>query len=229
MVQAIDVGMVGERMLIEGFCAWSAADARGLRLVAAAPTIDEFLPKARRARPTVVVLDVLLHDRSDAAVNVGALTRERYRVVVVSTETWSRRIAVAMAAGARGHVTKHQGLRTLADAVRVVAAGGFAGTERPLVPEAAEGPARRPRLSAREWAVLRAYTSGLTLEAAARRVGIRPATAKTYLARVKLKYEEIGRPAYTKLELATRLREDCSAADDWPGHETGRDPSPAIP
>ena len=70
-----------------------------------------------------------------------------------------------------------------------------------------------PRLSAREHAVLLAYVSGLTLDTAARRVGIRPTTAKTYLARVKAKYAEVGRPARTKLELADRVREDRLGPD----------------
>jgi two-component system, NarL family, nitrate/nitrite response regulator NarL len=80
---------------------------------------------------------------------------------------------------------------------------GAAGTARP---GSAGG---RPRLSEREQSVLRAYASGLTLDAAARKVGIRPSTAKTYLERVKAKYRQAGRPAYTKLELAQRVNEDC--------------------
>jgi DNA-binding CsgD family transcriptional regulator len=66
----------------------------------------------------------------------------------------------------------------------------------------------RPKLSARERDVLIAYASGMTLEAVARLVGIRLGTAKTYLGRIKAKYHEVGRPARTKLDLATRVRED---------------------
>lgn len=65
-----------------------------------------------------------------------------------------------------------------------------------------------PRLSSQERAVLLGYTSGLTLAAAARRAGIQPATAKKYLERIKQKYADCGRNAYTKLDLATRARED---------------------
>jgi DNA-binding SARP family transcriptional activator/tetratricopeptide (TPR) repeat protein/DNA-binding CsgD family transcriptional regulator len=78
------------------------------------------------------------------------------------------------------------------------------------VPEliAAQPPAQRVRLSVREHALLTAYVSGMTLEAAARQVGIRPTTAKTYLRRVKAKYQAVGRPAHTKLELARRVWEE---------------------
>jgi tetratricopeptide (TPR) repeat protein len=64
------------------------------------------------------------------------------------------------------------------------------------------------RLSVREHALLTAYVSGMTLEEAARHVGIRPTTAKTYLRRVKAKYQAIGRPANTKVELARRVWEE---------------------
>ena len=48
----------------------------------------------------------------------------------------------------------------------------------------------------------------MTLESVARKLDIRPGTAREYLARVKHKYQEVGRPAHTKVELAQRLRED---------------------
>jgi hypothetical protein len=48
----------------------------------------------------------------------------------------------------------------------------------------------------------------MTLAAAARHANIRPETAKTYLDRVKTKYQQAGRPSYTKLDLADRVRED---------------------
>ena len=66
----------------------------------------------------------------------------------------------------------------------------------------------RPQLSPQERVVLTAYASGATLQAAARRAGIAYGTAREYLERVKRKYTDAGRPTYTKLDLATRVRED---------------------
>ena len=51
-----------------------------------------------------------------------------------------------------------------------------------------------------------AYVSGLTLDSAARRLGISPETSRTYLKRVKAKYQQIGLPVYTKLDLARQVR-----------------------
>ncbi len=55
-----------------------------------------------------------------------------------------------------------------------------------------------------------AYVSGLTLDSAARRLGISPETARTYLKRVKAKYRRIGLPVYTELDLARQVRADCT-------------------
>jgi tetratricopeptide (TPR) repeat protein/transcriptional regulator with XRE-family HTH domain len=79
---------------------------------------------------------------------------------------------------------------------------------------ARQQPATCVQLSVREHALLTAYVSGMTLEAAARHVGIRPTTAKTYLRRVKAKYQAIGRPAYTKVELARRVWEEAEMSSE---------------
>lgn len=53
----------------------------------------------------------------------------------------------------------------------------------------------------------------MTLKSAARRAGVSPNTAKDYLNRVKSKYRLAGRPAYTKIDLAHRVREDGLAPE----------------
>jgi DNA-binding NarL/FixJ family response regulator len=105
-------------------------------------------------------------------------------------------------------MSKDNELAVLAATIRQVAGGETVFT--PELAAALLGDERilRPHLSARERQVLLAYASGMTLEAAARHIGVKPGTAKTYLDRVKAKYGEVGRPANTKLQLAQRLRED---------------------
>jgi DNA-binding SARP family transcriptional activator/Tfp pilus assembly protein PilF len=99
----------------------------------------------------------------------------------------------------------------LGEAIHEVAAS------RPHPPPALtarQQPAKCVQLSVREHALLTAYVSGMTLEAAARHVGIRPTTAKTYLGRVKAKYQAIGRPAHTKVELARRVWEEAEMSSE---------------
>lgn len=70
-----------------------------------------------------------------------------------------------------------------------------------------------PRLAPKELQILLDYVSGMTLKSAARRAGVSPNTAKDYLNRVKSKYRLAGRPAYTKIDLAHRVREDGLAPE----------------
>lgn len=144
----------------------------------------------------------------DPVDNVRRIAVAGPRVLVVSVVADPDQIMAAYAAGAACYLTKDHDLGEVADAVRNIASG-----RDQCPPELAFAMAHgtlpgRPRLSAQERRLLRAYAAGMTLEAAARRTGIRPATAKHYLERIKQKYRSAGRPTYTKLDLAARVRED---------------------
>lgn len=93
-------------------------------------------------------------------------------------------------------------------AVETVAGGGTAHSVELAFAWAHDTGPVRPALAPRELQVLLDYASGLTLKATARRAGVSPNTAKYYLDRVKEKYQRAGRPTYTKIDLALRVRED---------------------
>ncbi|WP_207958365.1 response regulator transcription factor [Streptomyces sp. YIM 98790] len=208
MARVISLAAVeDDRMLLSGLAAWLARTP-DLRLRTATATVDEFL--RRRRRTDVVLLGLDLADRSDPAENVRRIAATGARVLVVGTAADPDRLPAVRAAGAAAHLTRDRDLNELARAVRRIVAG------RPVpagVTSAEPGPgggggAGQPALSAQEQRLLRAYASGLTLDSAARSTGIRPATARTYLERIKRKYRDAGRPTYTKLDLADRARED---------------------
>jgi two-component system, NarL family, nitrate/nitrite response regulator NarL len=207
MADLINVAIIDDdRMLLDGFASWLGA-AADLRLTGAFVTVDELLASAGK-RPDVVVLDLLLRDGSRAVDNVGRLLAAGLRVLVISVWPDLVQVADTFAAGASGYLTKDHDLDALAEAIRTVVGGGTAYS-----PELALACLRHPRpdrpaLSIQERGVLLAYASGMTLGAAARHVGVQPETAKTYLDRVKAKYQAVGRPTRTKLELADRVRED---------------------
>ncbi|WP_204008966.1 helix-turn-helix transcriptional regulator [Virgisporangium aurantiacum] len=207
MSQGIRVAAVDDdRMLLDGLGTW-LAQTGDIALTVAAATVDELLGDPRDGID-LVLLDLVLRDGSDPVDNVRRLIAADHRVLVLSV--WSRphEIAAAFAAGASGYVTKDHDLATLASVIRT-AAGGETVYTPPLAMAFLEDPRPdRPRLSTREREILLAYASGMTLTTAARHVGVRPDTAKTYLDRVKAKYLERGRPTYTKLDLADRVRED---------------------
>jgi two-component system, NarL family, nitrate/nitrite response regulator NarL len=198
-----------DRMLLDGLAAW-AATVPDLRLVAASTSVPQLLD-GLRADPDIVLLG--LADLPDGAPlpDVRALTRgpsahNEVYVLILCSRTDDERIAEAVRAGARGVVTRDNSLESLAALLRGIALDLLqpGSAERAYVDRGATAPS----LSEQERAVLLGYASGMTLSTVARRVGIRPSTAKEYLHRVKLKYEQVGRPAYTKIDLANRVRED---------------------
>ncbi|MFD8984595.1 response regulator [Streptomyces sp. NPDC059564] len=195
-----------DRMLLDGLRSWLAG-ADGLRLLAAVATVDALLAVPGRA-PDVVLLDLLLRDASVPEDNVRRVRAAGSRVLIISTVADRERIVAAVAAGADGYLTKDHDLDTLVAAIGAVAAGGTAHSPELAFAWAHDTGRDRPRLAPRERQVLLDYASGLTLKATARRARISPNTAKYYLDQVKEKYHRAGRPAYTKTDLARRVRED---------------------
>ncbi|MEU6309350.1 response regulator transcription factor [Streptomyces sp. NPDC047014] len=214
MAGVISVAVVDDdRMLRDGLRAWLDGVPE-LRLVATAATVAELLgtPEAPRApdRPPadVVLLDLLLRDGSDPVDNIRRVLRTGSRVLMISTVPDRSRIIEAVRAGADGYLTKDHDLPTLVAAVKDLAAGRGAHSAELAFACAYDDSPARPRLSPREREILLDYASGMTLKSAARRAGITVHTAKDYLDRVKAKYQQAGRPTYTKLDLAQRVRED---------------------
>jgi two-component system nitrate/nitrite response regulator NarL len=214
--RVIRVGVIDDdAMLREGMTVWFSARP-DLQLVASAGSLDAFLIPP----PTldVVMLDLNLRDFSDPADNVRRLVVAGYRVLIVSTIPDAEHVVATIGAGALGYVLKNRDLAALASAIHEVASGEFALSPELAFVLARDSRSTRSLLTPREREVLGFYASGMTLEAVARRVGIAPGTARTHLARVKQKYADAGRPAYTKLELADRHREDSLSLDGLPPH-----------
>lgn len=141
---------------------------------------------------------------ADLVSDIRRLCRDGRSVLVVIRGTDPSLSSAVLAAGACVLQGLDESISTLAAIINLV----LADTGDHDAETAAERRGRVPSLSDREISVLRAYTSGLTLDAVARQLGIQQSTARTYLKRVKEKYQQVGRPAYTKLELALRVRED---------------------
>ncbi|MBK3543400.1 response regulator transcription factor [Streptomyces sp. MBT60] len=212
MARVITVALVDDdRMLTDGMRAWLGG-VPGLRLVATATTPAELLgppdPELPYAAPDVVLLDLRLGDGSDPVDNIRLLLSSGSRVLVISTVPDRVRIIESVRAGADGYLTKDNDLPTLVAAIEDVAAGRGAHSPELAFACAHDDSPARPRLSPRERQILLDYASGMTLKSAARRAGITVHTAKDYLDRVKAKYRQAGRPAYTKIDLARLVRED---------------------
>lgn len=203
-----------DRMLLTGLHTWLAA-VDDIDLTCTAATVAEFEEQRTSGMepPDVVLLDLNLRDGTDPATNVRRVVGSGSRVLVVSTIPDAESVLATIEAGAAGYITKDKDLPELLAAIRDVAEGGSAITPELAFLLSRDARPHRPQLSPQERAVLTAYASGATLAASARRAGVAYGTAREYLERVKRKYADAGRPAYTKLELAERVREDRLGRD----------------
>jgi two-component system, NarL family, nitrate/nitrite response regulator NarL len=129
-------------------------------------------------------------------------------VVTFSTRDDPALIREAIRAGAHSYVRKSVDPGEARTAIEAAATGSCytsrahaAAMESDLEPE-------RPELSGQEREVLRLYATGLTMTSVARRLKIKSGTAKSYLDRVRDKYDQVGRSARTKIELRDRAVED---------------------
>jgi two-component system nitrate/nitrite response regulator NarL len=209
MSNAIDIAAIEDnRMLADGLLAW-ADDLSDMRIAVVVSAIDELLG-AGIGRPDVVLLDAALRADPDPALNVRRLIDAGHRVLVIDGSPDLSMVARTLAFGAHGYLTRDHGYAALAKTLRAIASGGTAWSVGPAMAAEPDGYPLRPKLSEREHAVLMAYASGMTLYSTARHLGISPGTARTYLERVKAKYEQAGLPVRTKLELAERVRADCA-------------------
>lgn len=200
-VAAID----NDQMLLEGMATWMA-QVPDIRLTATATSVGDFL--SRLAPASIVLLDLNLEDFSDPVDNVAQLVALGFTVVVVTVVPDLSYILATTEAGAVAYVPKTANLTVLADVIRAVARG-----ESPLTTEHAfwlgrDDRSDRPDLTPREREVLTAYGSGMTVDAVGRRLGISPATVRTYLARAKQKYADAGRPIRHRGQYGERVRED---------------------
>jgi two-component system, NarL family, nitrate/nitrite response regulator NarL len=193
MIKVVVAG--GDGGLLARLATWAVDHAPDLRVTGA--TVEDLLATGA-GRPDVVLLDVIDRPGADPIGDVRRLRQTGHWPLAVTHYAGAAFSAALLATGACVLVGREQDPAGLAIAIRTAAVGNC-----PM-----GGRNGGPSLSDREESVLRAYASGLTLEAAARRVGISPSTAKTYLQRVKTKYRQAGRPADTKLDLARRLTED---------------------
>ena len=202
-VAAID----DDRMLLGGLDSW-LRPIDDVELGIMVTTVTAYLDGIGDAPPHVVLLDLNLRDHTAPADNVRRGLATGARGLVVSTIPDADGVLATIEAGASGYITKDQDLEVLVQAIRDVAAGRSVVSPELAFVLSRDARPNRPQLSPQERVVLTAYASGATLQAAARRAGVAYGTAREYLERVKRKYTDAGRPTYTKLDLATRVRED---------------------
>jgi two-component system, NarL family, nitrate/nitrite response regulator NarL len=164
---------------------------RRLRLVGEADDPAGAMQAIRRSSPDVAVLDAALDGlRILGAVAQGGLIT---RIALLAEEVRPDRAFEAVAAGAKGYLSKRVAGDVVCDAVRRIAAGEAVLCQEAQTVVTSEirirHQADRRLLSRREHEVLVLMAGGLSYPEIGRRLHLAPSTVKTYAGRI---YERLG-------------------------------------
>jgi DNA-binding NarL/FixJ family response regulator len=193
--------------VVTGVRAWCAAAVPPIAVVGAGAAPD-VATEGPGAAADVVVFD--LHSASGVPSfhAVQRLVEDGRRVVVYSASADGETALRCLELGVATYLTKAEGPEHLIPALRAAArdlpyisptlGGAIAADRRP----------GRPTLSEREREVLLAWFESDSKNLVAARLNLSVKTIDTYIARVRIKYAEVGRPASTKAALVARALQD---------------------
>ncbi len=178
----------------------------GLRFLGSAATVDEFLERYPDA--DLAVLDLRLPDGSSPATNVARLTEAGVASIIYTSGEHEHLVRAAARTSALGVIRKSAPLAALVDALQR-AAGGEAVMSTELAAAMDSDPnLSTVGLSSQERRVLELFAGGIKAQAVASELGIAVSTVNDYVRRIRSKYQDAGRPAYTKVDLYMRAVED---------------------
>lgn len=178
----------------------------GLEFVGSAATVPELL----LAFPEldVAVLDLRLADGSSPTANVAKLEEAGVSTLVFTSGESPYLLRSVAKTSVLGIARKSAPLPVLVETLRRVAAG-----EAELSAEWAAAMDADPLLSAaglsrQEQHVLELFARGVKAQTVASELGISIGTVDDYVRRIRAKYQRVGRPAHTKIDLYKRAVED---------------------
>jgi two-component system response regulator NreC len=195
----------GLRLLLDG--------EDGLETVAEAGTARDAVFEARKHKPDVILMDVVLPDRSGIEATSDVLTEApEAKVLVLSMEDDPTYVREAFASGASGYVLKEAADTELVTALRQVAAGAQyvhpALGARLAAAEAEAERAEADPLSDREREILRLLALGHTNQEIAKMLYISVRTAETHRAHIMQKLRLTTRAELVRYALAQGLLEE---------------------
>ena len=171
----------------------------------------EAIFETRSTKPDVVLMDVVLGDKSGIDVTPELIHEQpQARVLVLSMQDDPRYVREAFAAGARGYVLKEAADTELVTAIREIARGGSyvhpaLGARMAAADAAAADAAEHDPLSDREREVLRLLALGHTNQEIAQMLFISVRTAETHRAHIMQKLRLETRAELVRYALAQGL------------------------
>jgi DNA-binding NarL/FixJ family response regulator len=165
----------------------------------------------------LVVLDLRLADGSLPQDNVKAIHERGAHVLVYTGAEDRRMIQSAARSGALGLIRKSADPATLLSAIRTAASGGEVFGADWAAAIDADANLRDAKLSSREQEILGLYASGETAASVALHTGLSRETVADYVSRIRRKYADAGRPAFSRVDLYKRAVEDGLLGEDDDG------------
>ncbi|WP_217999713.1 response regulator transcription factor [Curtobacterium ammoniigenes] len=202
----MQVALVDDHEIVTVAVQVAVEQADGLEFLGAAATVPELLD--RFPHPELVLLDLRLADGSSPVANVDLLIDAGARVLVLTSGESPYLLRSVAKTPVVGIVRKSAPLATLVEALTAAAAGETSMSAEWAA--AIDGDPDLPLagLSSQEQRVLELFARGIKAQSVAYQLGIKVATVDDYVRRIRAKYEKVGRPAYTKIDLYQRAIED---------------------
>lgn len=184
----------------------------GMKVVGSAGTGEEAVLAARRLRPDLIVMDLVLPDLNGIDATRRILGEfPLMRIIVLSACHTPEHVCRALRAGALGYVVKAASGAELIRAVKAVSGGHkfVSPTITPLFPDGvldiSLAKSSFERLSKREREVLRRIVAGLSSADIAQQLGLSPKTVDTYRGRLMVKLGVSNRSALIRLVIEHEL------------------------
>lgn len=178
-------------------------------VVATVTTVTDLLEsQAAKACIDLVILDLRLSDGSTVTTNVDRLRAAGSQVLAFTGGDDAQLMRFAARSGVLGVVRKSESVGVLLDAVTRAAAGETIASTEWAAALDGDPDLSDAGLSPREREVLSLYAAGAKAPLVASRTGLSELTVIDYIRRVRSKYERVGRPANTKIDLYIRALED---------------------
>ena len=169
-------------------------------------TVGELIRRMRDAE--LVVLDLSLRDGSTPEANVSALRAWGAQVLVLTSAENPYLVREASRTEALGVVRKSAPSGVLLDAMLVAVRGEHVPSTEWASALDTDPLFQAAPLTARERQVLGLYASGMGAREAAAALFVSENTINDHLRRIRSIYQQLGRPAATKVELYQRGIED---------------------
>ncbi|MGO4784632.1 response regulator transcription factor [Cryobacterium sp. W22_MBD10_FK3] len=179
-----------------------------IEVVATVATVAELLAQLGDSRVDLVILDLRLSDGSTVTSNVDTLRATGAAVLAFTGGDDAQLMRAAARSGVLGVVRKSEPTDVLLDAVTRAAGGDTIASTEWAAALDADPDLSDAGLSPREREVLSLYAAGAKAPLVASHTGLSELTVVDYIRRVRSKYERVGRPANTKIDLYKRALED---------------------